>query len=222
MIVLSVVFAVLGLVVAVVGALGAAGKLPGNPVVGLRVPEARKSKENWVLGHKVAGVPWTGAGVALIAAGLVALRGGWAWLVFALLLLGALVLLGMGAAMGAHALAQIDARAQREAEAERAAEGCCSSGTASTAAAEGGESCSTGSAGSTCSSDATSPASAEDCASGTACGSCSLNGSCTGGADVFARLSPSAGTAQGAAGGSAAPRLDLDAARRAVEAQDGK
>lgn len=128
MIVLSVLLFILGAAVLVTGVLAVTGKLPGNRWVGLRVPEARKNREMWITGHRIAGPTWTGAGLALIAAGAVSLQGGWLWLITALLVVGALFLFGMGAALAAQTLAKIDhAKAQR-AEEQRSAAGCCSGG----------------------------------------------------------------------------------------------
>ena len=201
MIVLTVILAVLGVLILAVGVAGAAGVLPGNPVVGLRIPEVRKSKEMWTIGHKIAGPAWIGAGVALILAGVVAANaGGFLWLIVALLVIGAVVLWGMGAGLAAHALANLDAK--RIATEAASSDGCCSSGGgaggAGAAVAGGGV--------------AGEPSAAE-CASGHACGSCSLNGACEGGGAAF---DAGAGGGVGAAG----TKPDLDAARRAAEAQD--
>ncbi|MEL4176923.1 SdpI family protein [Corynebacterium bovis] len=167
MIILAVLLVVVGLAVLVVGVMGLTGTLPGNSVVGLRVPEVRASRTMWVTGHRIAGPAWIGSGVAVVAAGLVAWRAsGWGWLVVALLVVGGLFLLGMGAALAAHAVARIELRKGQEAEARRASAGCCS-------------------------------------------------GEGAGGG---------AGRGAGAAGRGAAPTAapDLDAARRAAAAQDGR
>ncbi|RRO93773.1 hypothetical protein CXF29_09270, partial [Corynebacterium bovis] len=129
MIILAVLLVVVGLAVLVVGVMGLTGTLPGNSVVGLRVPEVRASRTMWVTGHRIAGPAWIGSGVAVVAAGLVAWRAsGWGWLVVALLVVGGLFLLGMGAALAAHAVARIELRTGQEAEARRASAGCCSGG----------------------------------------------------------------------------------------------
>ena len=195
MIVLTVILAILGVLIWAVGVAGAAGVLPGNPVVGLRIPEVRKSKEMWLIGHKIAGPAWIGAGVALILAGVVAANvSGFLWLIVALLVIGAVVLWGMGAGLAAHALANLDAK--RIAEEAASSDGCCSSDSGCGCDSDAG-------AGDAC---GTEPNAAE-CASGNACGSCSLNGACEGGGAAF---DASAGGAQ----------PDLDAARRAAEVQD--
>ena len=201
MIVLTVVLVVVGLAFFIAGLLGAVGKLPGNQVVGLRVPEVRKTEELWNTAHRIVGPAWMGAGAAFIGAALITLTvSGWMWLVFALLLVGAAFLIGLGSALGAHAVARLDARA---AQLEAANSSCCSSGDATSDSCCGDSSEAAGasdSAGACCSdagADAnTGTVSAEACASGQACGSCSLNGSCEGGG------------------------VDWEAAQRAASAQD--
>lgn len=131
MIVLSVLLFILGAAVLVIGVLAVTAKLPGNRWVGLRIPEVRKNREMWDTGHRIAGPTWTGAGVALIAASVVGLQGGWLWVVSGLLVVGALFLIGMGAALAAQTLAKIDHAKARQAEQQRAAAGCCSSGSSS-------------------------------------------------------------------------------------------
>lgn len=193
MIVLTIVLVIVGLAFFIAGLLGAVGKLPGNPVVGLRVPEVRKSEELWNTAHRIVGPAWMGAGAAFIGAALITLKvSGWMWLIFALLLVGAVFLIGLGSALGAHTVARLDARA---AQLEAANSSCCSSGDATS------DSCCDDSSeanGTSCASGAGSDGavSAEACASGQACGSCSLNGSCQGGG------------------------VDWEAAQRAASAQD--
>lgn len=206
MIVLSVLLFVLGIAVLVTGLMGLTGTLPGNRWVGLRIPEVRKSKDMWVTGHRIAGPFWTGAGVALLLSGLVSLQGGWLWVVAGVLAIGALALIGIGAANAAHIVAQIDLRKGQEAEQARAAAGCCSSGNSASSA----------------------PAASEDAGlvippvkdatgvvspAGDSCGgSCSDCGACDHGDDDLSGTTTSL----------SAPKLDLDAARRAMAAQDGK
>lgn len=166
MIVLTILLVILALAVLTVGLLGFMEKLPGNGVVGLRIPEVRKSPENWVLAHKIAGPAWMGAGAALLGAALLTTGiGGWMWLVFALLIVGALFLIGMGSAMAASTMARLEHLRGQEAEEARSAAGCCSSGSSSDDDASAGGCEPT----------------AEECASGNSCGSCSLNGACEGG-----------------------------------------
>lgn len=192
MIVLTVVLVVVGLAFFIAGLLGAVEKLPGNPVVGLRIPEVRKTEELWNTAHRIVGPAWMGAGAAFIGAALITLKvSGWMWLVFALLLVGAAFLIGLGSALGAHAVARLDARA---AQLEAAESSCCSSGDATSDSCCGDSSAAAG-AGQAAGAD-TGAVSAEACASGQACGSCSLNGSCEGGG------------------------VDWEAAQRAASAQD--
>ncbi len=202
MIVLTVVLVVVGLAFFIAGLLGAVGKLPGNPVVGLRIPEVRKTEELWNTAHRIVGPAWMGAGAAFLGAALITLKvSGWMWLVFALLLVGAAFLIGLGSALGAHAVARLDARA---AQLEAANSSCCSSGDATSDSCCGDSSEAAGasdSAGACCSDGSgvgaeAGAVSAEACASGQACGSCSLNGSCEGGG------------------------VDWEAAQRAASAQD--
>lgn len=202
MIVLTIVLVIVGLAFFIAGLLGAVGKLPGNPVVGLRIPEVRKTEELWNTAHRIVGPAWMGAGAAFLGAALITLKvSGWMWLVFALLLVGAAFLIGLGSALGAHAVARLDARA---AQLEAANSSCCSSGDATSDSCCGDSSEAAGasdSAGACCSDGSgvgaeAGAVSAEACASGQACGSCSLNGSCEGGG------------------------VDWEAAQRAASAQD--
>lgn len=204
MIILSILLAVFGLGIFVVGALAVAGKLPGNGVVGLRIPEVRKSQQMWTLGHRIAGPAWLGSGLAMLAAALLATSAsGWAWIIVVGLGLGSLFLLGMGAALASHTLAQMDAKAQKEAASDS---GCCSAGGAgdSVAANASNDSC--------CTPSGAGEPSADECASGQACGSCSLNGSCEGGGTAFDATRGSQSPSQ--------PPLDMEAARRAMAARD--
>lgn len=200
---LSIIVAIAGLGILFIGLLCLTENLPGNALVGLRIPEVRKSQDYWNMGHKIAGPAWTGSGLAMLAAGAVAWSAaGWTWLVVAGLVVASLFLLGMGGALAAHAMAQVDARAQKEADAES---GCCSSGP-SASSAGASDTCCGGSADVSPEGQAAADGvvSADACASGQACGSCSLNGSCKGGGAAY----------------DSAPALDLDAARRAVASQD--
>lgn len=207
MIVLSVLLFVLGVAVLVTGLMGLAGRLPGNRWVGLRIPEVRKSKDMWVTGHRIAGPFWTGAGIALLLGGLVSLQGGWLWAVAGVLTVGALALIGTGAANAAHIMAQIDLRKGQEAEQRRAAAGCCSSGSNAPATSAA----SSQDAGLVIPpvKDATGTVSAAGDSCGGSCGDC---GACDHGDDDLSGTTTSLN----------APSLDMDAARRAMAAQDGK
>ena len=114
-IILGSLFGVLAVLLIVGGALGWAAKLPGNPVVGIRVPEVRKSQELWDMAHRVAGPLWVLSGVSFVIASLVAfVASGWMWLVVALGVVAAIVFIGMGAGMAAHTVAMVDAKRSRE------------------------------------------------------------------------------------------------------------
>ncbi|MCZ9310180.1 SdpI family protein [Corynebacterium uberis] len=109
--ILGVIFCVLAAAVALVGALGWAQRLPGNSLVGLRVPEVRKSQQLWDLGHKIAGPLWVLAGVVFLFAGLFSfIAHGWLWIAPAALFIIALGFIGVGSAQAAHAVAAVDAR----------------------------------------------------------------------------------------------------------------
>ncbi|MEJ4099209.1 SdpI family protein [Corynebacterium mastitidis] len=113
----GIVLLVLGLILTVIGGLAWAAKLPGNGVVGIRVPEVRKSRDLWVLAHRIAGPFWTLGGVALLFGACFAfIAQGWMWILPVLTLLIALVAVGAGAGQAAHAVAAIDARRMIEAE----------------------------------------------------------------------------------------------------------
>lgn len=102
--VVGIVLIVLGLAALLLGLLAFTKRLPGNSVVGLKVPEVRKSPEVWSEAHRVAGPMWMVAGVILNFAGLIALRAhGWVWILPVLLILVALVAMSLGSNFGARA-----------------------------------------------------------------------------------------------------------------------
>lgn len=121
------IFSVVMLVVAafalVVGGLAWARRLPGNPVVGLKVPEVRKTKEIWDVAHAVAGPMWVGSGVSLLFGGLVTLRLSTlpALIFAAITIFVAAVFLGVGANLGAKAAHLMD---QKHREEEGCGEDC--------------------------------------------------------------------------------------------------
>lgn len=138
MMVIGVVLLVLAAALLILGALAWSRKLPGNGIIGLRVPEVRKSREVWEASHRVAGPLWVVGGVSLALSGLVALTAtGWMWAVVVVTALAALVLLGMGASAGARAAAILDIRAQAESDgcSSCSADGGCGCGGGSPAAA---------------------------------------------------------------------------------------
>ena len=71
MIALAVITLVVANCVAVIAGLAWSAKLPGNNWIGIRAPEARKSRENWDITHRVAGPPWAVAAIAFFGAALV-------------------------------------------------------------------------------------------------------------------------------------------------------
>lgn len=110
MTILAFVLLALAIIQLVVGGLAWTGKLPGNNIIGIRIPEARSSEEMWVLTHKIAGPLWIAAGVALLFSGLLAFNvSGLGWALVMIGVLAWLILVGMGAGMAANAVALIDA-----------------------------------------------------------------------------------------------------------------
>ena len=209
MIVLSVLLFILGAAVLITGLMGLTGTLPGNRWVGLRIPEVRKSKELWTTGHRIVGPFWTGAGIAILLGGLVGLQGGWLWLVALVLFLGGLGLVGVGAANAAHIVAQIDLRKGQEAERKRAAAGCCSSGNNSTSTSP--------------SSDAGLVVPPVKNATGVAGVASAAGDSCGGSCDDCGACDHGEGAdLSGTVTALSTPAPDLDAARRAMAARDGK
>ncbi|WJY93453.1 hypothetical protein CFAEC_13340 [Corynebacterium faecale] len=128
-IILGSLFGILAVLLIVAGALAWTAKLPGNPVIGIRVPEVRKSQELWDMAHRVAGPLWVLSGVAWAIAALMSFAAtGWMWLVVGLGVVGGLTFLGMGAGMGAHTVAMVDAKRKAQGESSDSEGGCCSSG----------------------------------------------------------------------------------------------
>lgn len=114
-IILGSLFGILAVLLIVVGGLGWAAKLPGNPVLGIRVPEVRKSQELWDMAHRVAGPLWVLSGVAFAISALMSFAAsGWMWLIVALTAIAGIVFIGMGAGMAAHTVALVDAKRSQE------------------------------------------------------------------------------------------------------------
>ena len=108
--VLGTIFLVLALILIVLGAVATAGKLPGNNIIGLRVPEVRKNESTWVQAHRVVGPFWILAGVGLAIAGAFAfIAQGWMWVAPVIALVAAVVALSVGGNFGARAAALVDA-----------------------------------------------------------------------------------------------------------------
>lgn len=229
---IPVILLVVALVVAVVAGLAWSAKLPGNGYVGIRAPEARKSRENWDITHRVAGPPWAVSALAFAGAAALAFvaiqpnASGWMWLWVAVTGLLGLAMLGVGGAIGSHTIALYDAKKS----AESASDGCCSSGGSAGAGADGacGSGCGCGSAeAEACDANeatATDAAAATtgdattaphdpsaDCGVAGGCGSCGLNGMCEGGTTTF-------DSGDTTATGNTA--VDRDALRRAARAND--
>ncbi|APT85727.1 SdpI family protein [Corynebacterium aquilae] len=174
--ILGVLLLVLAVIQLGIGVAAWSGKLPGNNIIGIRIPEARASEEMWVLTHRIAGPLWTLGALSLGFGGLLAfVVSGYWWLLVMLAVVGWLVLMGMGAGMAANAAALIDASNKDEG-------GCCSSGGGEDSA-EGG--CCTPAANDADSSSCADEDPSKDCGVSGGCGSCALNGSCEGGGDAF-------------------------------------
>ena len=221
MIVIPVILLVVAVVVAVVAGLAWSAKLPGNAYVGIRAPEARKSKENWDITHRVAGPPWAVSALAFAGAAALAFlairpeASGWMWLWVVVAGLLGLAMLGVGGAIGSHTIALYDAKKS----AESGSDGCCSSGGSSDTGACG-SGCGCGSAeAATCDSNTAAATNvprdpSADCGVTGGCGSCGLNGMCEDGNATFG--SANARTAN------TGTAVDRDALRRAARANDGE
>lgn len=216
---IPVILLVVALVVAVVAGLAWSAKLPGNGYVGIRAPEARKSRENWDITHRVAGPPWAVSALAFAGAAALAFvaiqpnASGWMWLWVVVTGLLGLAMLGVGGAIGSHTIALYDAKKS----AESASDGCCSSGGSSDAG------CGCGSDDATACDTNTATAAphdpSADCGVTGGCGSCGLNGMCEDGNATFGSANDRT------AGDTAANRsaaVDRDALRRAARANDGE
>ncbi len=101
---------ILAVLLILFGVLSWARKLPGNSIVGLRVPEVRKSQEAWEAAHAAAGPIWTFGGVALLFGGMIGLvSGGWMWIFTVFTIIIALVALSLGANAGSRIASLHDA-----------------------------------------------------------------------------------------------------------------
>lgn len=110
MTIIPIVVLILAAALLVVGALATTRRLPGNPLIGLKVPEVRKTKEIWDVSHAVAGPMWVAAGASLLFGGLMGLRlSTLLGVIFlALTIFVAAVFLGVGANNGAKAAHLMD------------------------------------------------------------------------------------------------------------------
>ena len=92
------------------GILATAGKLPGNGVIGLRVPEVRKHESTWRQAHRVTGPFWVLAAVAFaIGAAFAFIAYGWMWILVAVAVIAGFVSISVGGNFGARAAALVDA-----------------------------------------------------------------------------------------------------------------
>lgn len=109
-VVIGVVFIVFALALLIPGALAALGRLPGNNVVGLHVPEVRKDEEIWVQAHKVTGPYLILGGLALaFGAAFSFIADGWLWagpMILALIAVAAVAAAGNQGARAAKLFAQ--------------------------------------------------------------------------------------------------------------------
>lgn len=114
-VVVGIIFIVLGLVLFIPGALATAGRLKGNGIVGLHVPEVRKDEEVWINAHKAAGPFFIFAGIALLfGAAFAFIAQGWLWVAPVIAVIIAVVAAAAGGNVGARA-AKLFAQAKNEA-----------------------------------------------------------------------------------------------------------
>lgn len=107
--IIGIIFIVCALALLVPGALATAGRLPGNSIVGLRVPEVRKDEGIWVQAHRVVGPYLIFGGAALaFGAAFSFIASGWLWVAPVLLAVLAVVACALGGNMGARAARLID------------------------------------------------------------------------------------------------------------------
>lgn len=107
--IIGILFIVCALALLIPGALATAGRLPGNSIVGLRVPEVRKDEGIWVQAHRIVGPYLIFGGAALaFGAAFSFIASGWLWLVPAVLAVLAVVACALGGNMGARAARLID------------------------------------------------------------------------------------------------------------------
>lgn len=107
--IIGIILSVLGIALFVIGALAWTRRLPGNSVVGIKVPEVRKSEEVWKASHQVAGPVWVVAAIAwILGAFLAFIATGWMWILPALAFVGGTVLLSVGANYGARTAVLLD------------------------------------------------------------------------------------------------------------------
>ncbi|WIM67663.1 SdpI family protein [Corynebacterium breve] len=107
--IVGIILIVLGIGLLIPAIMATAGKLPGNNVIGLRIPEVRKDKSTWNQAHKVVGPFWLFSAVALLfGAAFAFIASGWVWIAPALAVILAIVFLSVGGNFGARAAILID------------------------------------------------------------------------------------------------------------------
>lgn len=127
---IGVILLVLALLLLVVGVLAATRRLPGNSVIGIRVPEVRKSREVWDSSHAMAGPLWIFSGVALVFGALIAfVASGWLWILPVVTVVVAIVGVASGANVGARTATVLDVQnKQQEEGCSSCADGGCGCG----------------------------------------------------------------------------------------------
>ena len=134
MLAVGIIMLIVSALLLIVGGLAAAGKLPGNNVIGLRLIEIRKSRAAWDNAHKVAGPFWVLSGVSLFFGGIVALNAsGWMWLIPAAMTAVSLLALSVGSNLGSRAAYLFD---QAHSEEEGCGDSCNCGGDSCTPAGE--------------------------------------------------------------------------------------
>lgn len=120
-VVIGVVFIVFALALLIPGLLAALGRLPGNNVVGLHVPEVRKDEEIWIQAHKVAGPYLILGGLALAFGSAFAfIAHGWLWAVPVILAVVAVASVAAAGNQGARAARLFTEAKENQAEADAA------------------------------------------------------------------------------------------------------
>ncbi|MCQ4624336.1 SdpI family protein [Corynebacterium sp. CCUG 69979] len=108
-VIIGILLIIAALALLIPGVLATAGRLPGNSVVGLRVPEVRKDEEVWDTAHKVVGPFLILAGVALaFGAAFSFIAHGWLWAAPVLLIIAAVVAVAVGGNQGARTAQLVD------------------------------------------------------------------------------------------------------------------
>lgn len=101
---------IFALTLIVIGVLAWTKKLPGNSIIGLRIPEVRASQENWQAAHQIAGPLWIVSGISLVIGALIAfITTGWMWLIVAFSIIASVVFLSLGANFGARTISIVEA-----------------------------------------------------------------------------------------------------------------